>query len=337
MKKLLLVIFVTSLILAVLTGCERGGRQREDGIFVIRGAVANPPPHPKVYGMQKLSDLLYERSGGRIRLDVFHSGQLGSERDLIEGLQLNTIHFAFVTSAPLSGFTNAYNVFDLPFLFENVEEARQFMDSQYGVRILASLENDGIIGLGFGENGFRHITNSRRPIVTPEDLRGIRIRTMENPIHMESFRIMGADPTPMAFGELFTALQQGAIDAQENPYVVIASSRFYEAQPFLSVTGHVYSPVPLLMSRTFYDSLPTDLQQIVREVGLEASFYQRSVIDRQSATLLDYFQDIGIQINFVDIAPFVAATRPVYDRFIGNLIPQQAFDDVMRFLNNVRN
>ncbi len=165
--------------------------------------------------MVKFGELLKEKSGGRIILDSFHSSQLGNERDLVEGLQLNTVQAAVITSAPLSGFTDAYLIFDLPFIFENVEEARQVCDSEIGQDMLKSLENDGIVGLAFFENGMRNITNSRRPIEKPADMAGIKIRTMENPMHMEAFRVMGADPTPMAFGELFTALQQKAIDAQK--------------------------------------------------------------------------------------------------------------------------
>ena len=333
MKKKLSIVLLALLAFVILTGCGRSssGQQGSAGVFTARAATGNSPPHPNVLGLEKLAELLDERSGGRIKVDVFHSGQLGQERDMIEGMMLDTLQFMFVTSAPLSGFTDAYNVFDLPFLFEDIAEARRFCDSDFGLQILASLESDGIIGLGFGENGMRHVTNSRRPITRPEDLRGIKIRTMENPIHMEAFRVMGADPTPMSFGELFTALQQGTVDAQENPFVVINSSRFYEVQEFLSLTEHLYSPCPLLMSRPFYESLPADLQRIVREVGLEAKDYQRAVNDEQTAQLLAYFDGV-INVNFVEKAPFMAATRPIYDRYIGNLIPQSAYDAVRRVL-----
>ena len=333
MRKLVTIVFVLSFIMLALTGC---GRRADDGVFHVRAAVSNPPPHPYVTGIEFLAERLYERSEGRIRVDTFHSNQLGSERDIVEGIQFNTIQFGFITSAPLSGFTDAYMIFDLPFLFESVEEARAFCDSEYGLAILASLENDGIIGLGFGENGMRHITNSRRPIQTPADLSGLVIRTMENPMHLAAFREMGADPTPMAFGELFTALQQGAVDAQENPFVVINTSRFFEVQRYLSVTNHLYSPAPLLMSRTFYDSLPEDLQLIVREVGLEASHFQRRVVDEQQLAALAELEREGMVINFVDTAPFVAATQSVYDMFVGDLVTQASFDAVMSFLESYR-
>ena len=342
MKKLLSIVLVVLLALAILAACGQKSsgssqpspaKSTEVVKYSIKAATSNSPPHPYVQGLEKLSELLDKKSDGRIKLDVFHSGQLGSERDIVEGMQLNTIQFAFITSAPLSGFTDAYNIFDLPFLFDSVEEARKFCDSDFGLEILASLEDKGIIGLGFGENGMRHITNSKRPIVKPEDLKGIKIRTMENPIHMEAFRVMGADPTPMAFGELFTALQQKAIDAEENPYVVIHSSKFYEVQEFLSVTGHLYSPAPLLVSKTFFDSLPADLQKLVREVGLEAKNFQRSVCDEQSARLLAELEKEGMKVNVVNIGPFVEATKPVYDKYIGNLIPQKAYDAVKRILN----
>jgi len=347
MKKLLSIVLAASLVLAIMTGCGKGSgssqqtqqtqqsaAKSDGGVkYAIKAATSNSPPHPYILGLQKLSELLNQKSNGQIKLDVFHSGQLGSERDIVEGMQLNTIQFACITSAPLSGFTDAYNIFDLPFLFESVEQARKFCDSDYGLNILASLEAKGVIGLGFGENGMRHITNSKRPIVKPADLKDIKIRTMENPIHMEAFRVMGADPTPMAFGELFTALQQKAIDAEENPLVVIDSSKFYEVQQYLSVTEHLYSPAPFLVSKTFFDSLPADLQQLVRQAGIEAKDHQRSVCDEQSARLQSELEKKGMKINIVDKAPFVAATKPVYDKYIGNLVSQESYDAIKKFLN----
>ena len=173
------------------------------------------------------------------------------------------------------------------------------------------------MGVAFFENGMRSITNSKRPITKPEDLKGIKIRTMENMMHMEAFRVMGADPTPMAFGELFTAMQQKAIDAQENPYVVIFANKFYEVQDYLSITEHLYSPAPLLVSKTFYDSLPADLQKVVLEAAAEAKDFQRAACDEQTSYLLKSLQDAGMKVNTPDKAPFVEATKAVYTKYIG--------------------
>ena len=200
--------------------------------------------HPYHLGLLRFKELIEAKSGGRIAVDVFHSSQLGSERDLIEGLQLGTVQMTLISTAPLSGFTSDFLVFDLPFIFSSVKAARDCVDSEIGQKMLDQLASQGITGLCFFENGFRSITNSRRPIQTPADLDGIKIRTMENPIHMATFRTMKADPTPMAFGELFTALQQKTIDAQENPLAIVDTSKFYEVQDYLSLTEHFYSPAP---------------------------------------------------------------------------------------------
>lgn len=322
MKKVLVYVLVVLLAVTLFTSCKRTDRSgsKEAGaekVYLMKGGHANPADHPYHLGLVKFGELLKEKSGGRIILDSFHSSQLGNERDLVEGLQLNTVQAAVITSAPLSGFTDAYLVFDLPFVFEDVEEARLVCDSPIGQKMLSSLEDDGVIGLTFFENGMRNITNSKRPIVRPEDLRGIKIRTMENMMHMDAFRVMGADPTPMAFGELFTAMQQKAIDAQENPYVVIYANKFFEVQDYLSITEHLYSPAPLLISKSFYDSLPADLQQITIEAAEEAKVYQWQVCDDQTSYLLKSLEDAGMIVNRPDKAPFVEATKSLYNKYVG--------------------
>lgn len=294
--------------------------------YVIRGATSNVESHPHYLGLVKFSELLDEKSGGRIKLETFHSATLGSERDIVEGMQLNTIEVGAITSGPLSGFTDSFLVFDLPFLFENVTIARKVCDSEVGQEMLASVEPSGLKGLAFFENGMRSVTNNKGPIETPEDCKGLKIRTMENPMHMAAFSVMGADPTPMAFGELYTALQQGAMDAQENPYTVIYSSKFYEVQKYLSITEHLYSPTALLMSLDFYNSLPADLQEVVMEAAAEASVYERQCCDEQEAMLLDELEKEGMIINKPDKAPFIEATASLYDTYVGDkpgLVPPE--------------
>lgn len=310
-------------------------KSEETVVYKIKGGHANPTTHPYNLGLEKFSQLLSERSNGQISLDTFSSSQLGNERDLVEGMQLGSVDVGVITSAPLSGFTDAYLVFDLPFIFKNVEEARKVCDSEVGDEMLKSLESSGIIGLTFFENGMRSITNSKRPIETPEDLKGIKIRTMENPMHMEAFNLMGADPTPMAFGELFTALQQKAIDAQENPFVVIYASKFFEVQDYLSVTEHLYSPAPLMMSAGFYNSLDEDFQKAVTDAAAEAKVYQRAACDKQTAELLSSLEKSGMKINFPEKDEFVEATKGVYDKFIGKgkgLVNPEVYNKIKEIL-----
>ncbi len=297
------------------SGEDAGSGEAE---FVWVASCANTEDHPAVQGVFKFAELLEEKSGGRIHMDVFHSAQLASDRDCIEGMQINTIQSGIMVGSALAGFTDELLVFDLPFLFENSEQGQLLCDSEVGKEMLASLDNIGIKGLGFMEYGMRNITNSKLPITVPEDLKGIKIRTMENQIHMGAFTAMGADPTPMAFGELFTALQQGTIDAQENPLSVITSSKFNEVQTYLSVTEHVYSAAPLMVSKAAYDALPADLQAVVDEAGMEACVWERAYLAEAETAWLDDLAAAGMEINYPEKAPFVEATQGVYDQFVGD-------------------
>ncbi len=279
---------------------------------------ANTADHPAVIGLRHFADLVEERSNGRLKMEVFDNSTLGSERDTLEGMQMNTIQGATIVAASLAGFTDSFLVFELPFLFENSDQGRMVCDSEVGQTILDSLDEIGMKGLGFMEHGMRNITNSVRPIETPDDLKGIKIRTMENQIHMASFSALGADPTPMAFGELFTALQQHTIDAQENPLSVITSSKFYEVQDYLSITEHVYSATPLIVSKAAFEALPEDLQEIVVECGAEACAWERDYLDEVESQWIGEIEDYGCQVNYPDKAPFVEATKVVYDEFVGD-------------------
>ena len=289
---------------------------QDDTVYNIRGATSNVESHPHALGLMKFAELLDEKSNGRIKMEVFHSGTLGSERDIVEGMQLGTIEVGAITSGPLAGFTDAFLVFDLPYLFDGAEQARKVCLSELGTEMLATVEPAGLKGLAFFENGVRCVTTNTKPIEVPADLKGVKIRTMENSMHMACFSAMGADPTPMAFGELYTALQQGAMDAQENPYTVIYSSKFYEVQKYLSITEHLYSPTPLLMSLDFYESLPADLQKVVDEAAIEAAQWQYQCCDDQNAELLSELEAVGMIINKPDKAPFREATQVVYEEYV---------------------
>lgn len=273
------------------------------------------PDHPYQLGLLKFAEIIKEKTGGEITLDAFHSSQLGSERELIEGMQMGTVDMAVISTAPLAGFTKSFLVYDLPFIFPNSAAAHKVLDGEIGQKSLADLDKIGIVGLAFYENGFRQVTNSVRPIVKPEDARGLKIRTMENKIHMASFRAVGANPVPMAFGELFTALQQKTIDAQENPLPIIFTSKFYEVQEFCSMTNHFYSPAPLLMSKAVWNKLTPEQQTIIKDAAVEARAYQREELAKQDAAFVKSLADAGMKMNDVDQAAWLKAMEPVYKQF----------------------
>lgn len=273
------------------------------------------PTHPYHLGLTKFSELVSEKTGGKVKVDVFPSSQLGNEREMIEALQMGTLDMTLVSTAPLAGFSNKFLVFDLPFIFQTREQAYKVVDGPIGTDIMQSLQQNGIVGLGYWENGFRNLTNSKRPVVKPEDAKGLKIRTMENKIHMASFKAVGADPTPMAFGELYTALQQKTVDGQENPLAIIYTSKFYEVQKYLSMTGHFYAASPLLVSKAVWDKLPADAQKALQEAAIEARDYERGLIQESDQKLLDEVKKLGMEVAEVDKAEWIKAMEPVYQEY----------------------
>ena len=259
-----------------------------------------------------------EKSGGRISVELYPNAQLGGDRELIESVQLGTVQVAIPATSALAGFDKRFQVFDLPFLFKSKETAFKALDGELGHKVDELLKPLGMRNLGYGENGYRHITNSRGPVHNPEDLKGIKLRTMENPLHLAFFKMLGANPTPMSFGELYTALQQGTVDGQENPVVLVYTSKFYEVQKFYSLTGHVYSATMLVANDDFFASMPEDLWKIVEDAGKRYVVEQRALAEVQEQEFLEELKKTGLQIN--ELTPeekqlFIDATLPAYDQF----------------------
>lgn len=333
-KKVLAVLMVAALAVSVVTGCGGSSSPSKSGSasasasgstsaaaaggeYAMKSGSTTPDTHPYNLGMNRLNELLQEKTNGAVSVDHFGSSQLGGERDLIEGLQLGSVQMCCISTAPLSGFTDSFLVFDLPFIFETNEQARAVMDSDVGTEILNSVEDQGLVGVCWFENGFRNVTNNVRPINKPEDLKGLKIRTMENQMHMAAFQIMGADPTPMAMGEVFTALQQGTIDGEENPVPIVESNKLDEVQKYNSLTGHLFSPAPVFISKDYYDGMPEEYQKAVMEAGKESVDYQREQIDEQTASGIEVMKErTGMETNEVDKSLFKDATAPLYDQYI---------------------
>jgi tripartite ATP-independent transporter DctP family solute receptor len=206
-------------------------------------------------------------------------------------------------------------VVDLPFLFRDREHAYKVLDGPIGRELLETFSIKGVKGLAFWENGFRHITNNLRPINKPEDLKGIKIRTMENKVHLAAFKAFGASPTPMAWSEVYTALQQKTIDGQENPVAIIFHQKIYEVQKYLALTGHFYSPTPLLMSLKAFNSLPKNFQAIFIETALECATFERNLLRDSEARQLAEIKAKGVQVTTPAKKPFQEAATPVYKEF----------------------
>ncbi len=305
---ILIVLFVPN-----ITWVDLGISQEKQVVLKLGHAVA--PEHPYHLGAVKYSDLVAQRTKNKVKIDVYPSTQLGNERDMVEGLQLGTIDLVVTSTGPLGGFVPRMFVVDLPFLFRDREHAYKVLDGPIGRELLDAFSAKGIKGLAFWENGFRQITNSVRPIEKPEDLKGIKIRTMENKVHLSAFRAFGASPTPMAWSEVYTALQQKTIDAQENPIAIIYFQKIYEVQKYLALTGHFYSPTPLLMSLKAFNKLPKDVQKIMFDIAMECAAYERNLLRDNEAKQLAEIKAKGMQVTLPNKKPFQAAAAPVYKEF----------------------
>lgn len=276
--------------------------------------------HPYHLGAEKFKEIVEKESNGQIEVQLFPNNQLGTgERDLVEGMQLGTVDIVITSTGPMSGFVKQFMLFDFPFLFRDKEHAYKTLDGEIGQYVLGLLDKRGIRGLAWYENGFRHLTNSKREVNTPADAKALKLRTMENKVHMAIWKALGADPTPMAWGELFTALQQGAVDGQENPIPIIYTQKVYEVQKYLSLTGHVFSPSLILMSKRKFDKLPDDLKDIIKNAAQESADFERSQITRMENEQVEKLKELGMVVSYTDKTPFLEMTKSVYDEFKGEL------------------
>lgn len=315
---------VLSLILSACGGgsSSTGGEADSEGkgsdkTFSLKAGHSLTEDHPYHIGLLELAKNVEERTDGKVKIEVFPLSQLGAERELTEALTLGTADMSVSSTAPIANFYPEIGIVDMPFLFESREHAYKVLDGEIGQELLKGMENVGIVGLAWGENGFRHITNAKQPINKPEDLKGLKIRTQENPIHLDAFNALGAKPTPMAWTEALTALQQGVVDAQENPIVVADTYKLYEAnQKYMTLTGHLYSPAVIMFSKSVWDTLPAEYQDILKEESKKAGDQIRDLITKSDEESLKVLKEQGMEIvEEVDVAPFREAIQPVYEKY----------------------
>lgn len=274
------------------------------------------PENPYGQGADHFAKLVKERSNGEIIIQVYPSSQLGNQRDLVEGLTFGTVDMTLTGTAVLGNFVPEVSIFDLPFLFRDVQHAYKALDT-VGMELCKKGEARGMITLAIWENGIRHMTNNARPIVKPEDMKGLKFRVMEQPVYIEMMKALGASPTPMAMSELYTALQKGVIDGQENPLAHIATKRFYEVQKYISLTGHTYAPELVMISAIAWKKLTPEQQALLRKAAEDTRDWQRQLCRDKEGDFLKIIKDSGkAQVNDnVDRAAFAKATRGVWDLY----------------------
>lgn len=276
----------------------------------------------------KFEELVEAGSDGEIDVQIFPSSQMGPDREMIEGVQTGVLEMAVPPSSFFAGWDPAFAVIELPYMYASKEIALKTFASEAGDEMLKRLENQGLVGLGWLENGLRHVTNNVRPIMAPADLEGVKLRTMKVPAHVDTFTTLGANPTPMNFGEVYSALQQGVIDGQENPIALIDSQRFYEVQKHVSLTGHVFTVYIPVISQDFFSTLSEEHQALVKDSMTAAAAYQQELVNGEEAGQLQKIRDAGVnvvELNSEQRSVFAEQTESVRSGY-RDTIGADAFD-----------
>ena len=267
-------------------------------------------------GVTTFGDEIAKRTNGRYKLQYFPSGALGGEREMLEAVQLGTQDMIISSTGPVGNFVPETRIVDIPYLFRDYDHARKVLDGQIGQDILAKFPAKGLVAISWMENGFRHITNSKRPVKTPDDLKGLKIRTMENKVHMEAFKAMGALPTPMNMNEVFTALQTGTVDGQENPVPVILANKLYTVQKYMTLDSHVYSPAILIINKGLWDKISDADKAAFKEAAKIALAANRKKVNDDEANGIAVMQKAGTEIiTKVDNAAFQKSVVSAYTSY----------------------
>jgi len=327
-KKMLALVSLLLLLTFVVTACG-GGQPKEEApkdqpqneaqttepkVIKLGHTVNEKDPYH--YNALKFKEMVEQKTNGKVKVEVFPNGVIGDERTLIEGMQVGTIDMGIITNGPIANFLPEIAAFEMPFLFTSEEEAYKVLDGEVGQKVLNKLEQVNIKGLAFTERGFRNLTNSKRPVKTPADVAGLKIRVMENPVYIDTFKALGANAVPMAWQEALTAFQSGAVDGQENPVNVASAFKLYESHKYLTLTRHTYAPASILMSKKLFDSLDKETQEIIVSSAKESAQMTRTWIAEEMEKQLQELRDNGMEIEEnPDIQAFQEAVKPVYEKY----------------------
>lgn len=302
--------------LFVLGACADRANAAEK--FTIRIAHIEAEDRSTHKALLKFKEYVEKESGARLDVKILPNGQFGGDKASIEGVELGTIHMSLPAVSVLTSYDERFGLLDMPFLFKSEKAIFDSLDNELGALYNEILDSKGFHNLGYNYNGPRSISNNTRPINEPDDLKGVRVRVMENPVFIDMFKALGANPTPMAFGEIFTGLQQGTVSGQENAPSLVYASRFYEVQKYYSLTSHTYSMMAILMNKEHFNKLPADIQKILKD-GADTWLikHQRELESSETADYVKRLGEKGMQVN--EISPenkikFVEAVQPVYTK-----------------------
>jgi len=331
MKRLMLKTLVAAVALAAF-----GTAQAQDKTIKI--ATQNPKGHPIVMGVEKFAELVAAKSGGKIKVNVFAGGTLGSDQANVSAIQGGTLEMASMNSGIFASQVKEFAIYDFPFMFNNSAEADAVVDGSFGKKLHTKLEEKGMVGLAYFELGFRNITNSKRPITKVEDLAGLKLRVIPNPINVDWVKAVGANPTPLPFPEVYAALEQKAIDGQENPLTVINANKLYEVQKYVVLSNHQYNPQSVIISKKFWDGLDAGQKKIIGDAAQEAAKFQRAQARSQVAGALDNMKKNGMTVTELpaaEVSKLRDMMRPVTAKY-GVAVGQDTLKELQGELAKVR-
>jgi TRAP-type transport system periplasmic protein len=285
---------------------------------VLKVGIGLSDDHPQGLAVKKFAELVAQKSGGKVTARLYPSGQLGNDVSMISALRGGTQEMVVPDSSTLAAVVKDFGVLNLPLTFNSEQEADALLDGPFGKKLLDQLPDKGLVGLGFWENGFRHVTNSKRPIVKAEDLAGLKIRVIQNPLFLDTFNTLKANAVPMPFPELYGAMESKAVDGQENPTATILASKFYEVQKHVVLSRHIYSVWLLLLSKKAWDGLSDDEKKAVQDAAREATLYERKTIRDYSTSALAELKKNGMQVTELPAAEQAKlrdALQPVVAKF----------------------
>lgn len=316
MKKALC-LFVALTVVLFSVGASGQGEAGEEETITIRAGHVNPPGEPAHEAWNLFEERMEERLGDRVDVQIFPQGQLGGERDLIEQVQVGTLDMTAPSAGPLANYNEEILVLNLPYIFSTEEEMYQVLDGDIGDRLIEStMEEANILILDWWSTGVRHMFTENTPIREPADMRGMKVRVMENPIFIDSFEALGAQPTPLPYPDVYEALQTGVVAAAENDSSGYRTMNFFEPAPYYSLTSHLIITKPLLINPDFYNGLPDDVRTVLDEVVDEATEYQRTLFAENFAKDIEWLEDNGVTvIEDVDIAKFRERMTPVWEEY----------------------
>lgn len=319
------VLLVVVMAASLLAGCggsspapEKKAEEKKVEKKVIRVSIGLNDASPEYKGLEKFKELVAKGSNGRLEIQIFPSAQLGDDIKTMTALRAGTLEMSGPSSSPVATINKKWMVFDLPFLFPNEQVVDKVLDGPFGQKMLDSLQAHGLVGICYMENGYRQMTNSKREVKSPDDVKGLKIRTMENPVHLAAWRKLGANPTPMPFSEVFNAMQQKTIDGQENPNTTNFLQKFQEVQKYSTLSKHVYTPFVIMYSKKLWDALPKDDQAIILKAGKEASVWQREYNRKVDAEAVQGLEKAGMVITRLtpdQQKAFMDATKDIAAQF----------------------